>query len=1125
MTDDSALGRRAFLGGLGATAGLGATGLGSAGVPAMGTTSAEGGVRPDFSGEDELRPHVLTWGGNSVFIVNKGIEETTHQRRKDAVLSTHPEAFWTQGITGFDGPPSETGRTAARVRGELELARDMGFAPPFGRATKFTSNSEDDWYQSLPREEKWRWPDGSIVETHTDVGVRRFDGSMLLGDGSDCEGGEDCEVIENYPSIHADGVQSFFEQTAVDYVSMGTNGIWLDQFDVRGRQRDFSAWAIDGFKEYLSGLSDAELDRLGVEDPTSLDVRAEIRERTPPSSGRNPATDPLYREYTKFDFGAVKDFATGIRDRLAEASPDRDPSDFLLFANLYGPFKNPHVAAILSDPLTLPVGESQETIPPNHIFDFNVKFYVAAGRYENSGFHQGRPFHGGEDRYPELDELDLAAPQTDYCAIQFAEQVANRAIGVATYQGSCCHGPIDVQPGNWLRPDGSIPDALQELTGFAWSIRELLRGGEFAHDVAVVRSIPTNLWRDNTGTWNRTNEPQYTAFGGASNVVMEEDRPYDVLLFGHPDLWDDTTMLDRLGTYEQVILPNVRCLSAPQRNTLQTALDDGLHVVIADAAPDRTADYEPLPDEAVDALLNHPNTTVLSGTPARDYWTGNGDGDKLRRALEERPRLVSTDADTDMELTVQTQQESDRVVLQAVNYDFDLDAEAVRTKQDLSVSLRDTFEVELTTARYYRPGAEPVSLAVDSSDGRLSIELPDLAVWGVVVLGPDADAVTPAGRESDATAAIDRTRSAIERADGEDRSEPLDDARRFLSYAETGARYGAYDRAATAAENALDTAQAATGRTTVGIDVAHNQPDVGYQFANLERFRETFVRDVEFVPVEEWSQRRFEAIDVLLVPPTRSYEGYNYEFTDREAELAGRFVEGGGGLLFFGGSGVPGDHQTLLDQFDIGFADGVVRNPDGFGADRAPRREAHQISQTTLELGRTGATSVVDAPDDATVLYEFPESADIWRDVCGDEARQDCDIDAAGAPFSVVVERGQGTVMVHGTDIPLQSRFYRDSFTQPWRPGINVVRNAVQFMQHRGAGATDSSLAGTTTNGGAASSSDGTTVSGDRSTTPASGTADPGSSTPGFSLLTAGLTALLGITYALLRDPEGEEVE
>lgn len=1039
--------RRKFLGGIGSVAGLSMASTELIDRATATTGDPQESIAPDFGGEDHLRPHILTWGGNSVFLQNKGIGETTHDERKRAVLGTHPEAFWAQGQTGFDGPPSETGSVASRVRGELELARDLGFETPFGRPGLFSFGQEEEWYEGLSEEDKWRWPDGSNVQTPVEAGIRYPDGRTVKLDLDECDDGiEDCEDYDVVPSVHVEGVREFYYQIATDYVDMGTIGIWLDQLDVQGRQRDFSPWAQAAFKDYLRNRSQDELTRLGVEDLQELDIRAEILDRTPPNSDAHPAEDPLYREYTKFDFQTTKDFLAGIRDRLASENPEVEPEEFLVFGNLYGPFENPHIAAILSDPLTLPVGESQETISANNVFDFNVKFYVAAGRFENSGFHQGRPYLMDEDRIGEVNKLDKTAPQIDYTSIQFAEQIANRAIGVATFQGSCCYGPIQDQPGNWIRPDGSIPSELQALTGFAWSTRELLRSGAFAHDVAVIRSIPTNLWEADTWNWNRSNEPISASFGGASNIVMETDRPYDVLIFGHPDLWDDSTMLERLTTYEQVVLPSIRSLSDAQRTALIEALDDGLHVIFSDEMPTRNADYEPLSEQAIEELVGHPNASVLSGTPARNHWNGTGDGAQLKDALKKGPRLVSTDAETNLGLTLQTQSDPNRLVLQVVNYDLDLNTGEVSSISELAVSIRDTVGLELNQARYYAPGKAPETLGIERQDGRVEVSVPELDVWGVVVFGPDARAVSISGKESEATKAITAAKEAISTAEADSRTKGLDDARQFLSYAETGMDYDAFDRTETAARKAVKTARAAKSVPTIGIDVAHNQPAVEKGYDSLASFRDQFVRDVEFVAVEDWTKAVFDELDVLIVTPTHQFEGYQFGFTEQEVSLASDFVTQGGGLLFIGSNGLPDDTSMLLGEFDFGFKPGIVRNADGFGTTHATRRETNVINQTTQLLESTGPSYAIDPPEDATVLYEYGPTPDSYRDTCDYSKDSSCEPDAAGEPFSAIATRGKGTVMVHSSSRHLLPFSLNDGFTQPWSPTVNVVRNVIQYM-------------------------------------------------------------------------------
>lgn len=1066
---------------------------------------------PTFGESNTLRPHIAAWGGNHLFNQSKGFEVTALERIENSILSMHPEQFWPRGLTGFNGPPSDTFGVPASTRGQFEFALDHGFTPIQGRHGEFGTPREDEWYRSLPTDEKWRWPDGSIVESHDEVVVRRVDGSAVTID--DRFSGDDYAFT---PSLHVDGVQEFFQQSAVDLVRLGTNGIWIDGANLWGRQRDFSEWAIESFRTHLNTLSQEALDRLGVDDPDSLDVVQEITSRNRLFSDDHPATDPLFREYTKHDFRTQKAFFENLRSALEEAFPERDGA-FLLFGNLADPFTYPHISAILSDPMTFAAGESQKTVPPDHIYDFETKFWVAAGRFERSGFHMGPHlwFDAPTSTVFESD-LDLSVVQTDFVAVHFAEQIANRTIGVADFQGDCCplSRPITEQPGNWLRPDGSLPDSLEELTAFAWSTREILRGGAFAHDVAVVRSVPTNLWNTGSHPWQIDNEENKASFGGAANIATEDHRPYDVLIFGHPDLWDDEVMLERLVSYEQVILPSVTCLSTGQRDALSSALDNGVHVIIADEPPERNADFEPLSTSAQNEILDHSNTTVLSGTPARDYWNGEGDGRELREALAERAALVRTGVDSGLELTVQRHADPDRIVIQAVNYGFDLDAGEAIPVSDLELEVTDGFGTDLAAAKYYRPGERPRSLAVDTQGDRISVTLPTVEVWGVLVIGPDETAVSLAGDGSDAEDAISEATSAVERARAESRTAGLDDAEQFLTYAREARFYGAYARAESAANDALESAAAATQPPMIGIDTGHNQPGAGHSYDSFSDFRDAFIEPVTFTEVTEWTEASLADLEVLMVPPTYEHEGGPFGFTPDEADLLGEFVESGGGVLFIAQGGVASDHAVVSDQFGIGFKPGAVRRPGSWGSEELHRGDLHEINQTVLNIGGASPSAVVEAPDDGMGLLEYPETADLWRELCGDMGRQECDEDAAGEPFAVLLDHGSGTVMAHGGIRHTARPSWVGDFEAPWTDRTTILRNAIGYMAERASSVerVDQAETPTSTKAKETSIPDETKPRSTENTAARGADETTAADAPGFSLLTglAGIAAGLG---------------
>lgn len=359
---------------------------------------------------------------------------------------------------------------------------------------------------------------------------------------------------------------------------------------------------------------------------------------------------------------------------------------------------------------------------------------------------------------------------------------------------------------NWLRADGTLPDELRELTGFGWSIRELLRGGAFAHDTAVVISIPTFMW-SRLPSWDVYPDDSRESFQGAASIVRETQHPYDVILFGHPDLWDDSDMLDRVSSYERLVLPHVIAISEQQRDVLKSALDHGLQLIVTDGPPSRNEEYEQFPESEPAELLEHPNTTVVEGSVARDYWNDEGDGTALREVLGDQRSQVVVDSESPISVTVQTQTEPNRAVVQLVNYDLDLSSGDIVPLSNRTLTVRDSFDFDVREARLYRPGETSTQIEVERSGDQIVLSLPTVEAWGVFVLGPTPDAVSLAGEEEAAEETISEAATAVERVRESAPSQEIEKTEWLLQYARDARRYEAYALAEEYGERATQSAQ------------------------------------------------------------------------------------------------------------------------------------------------------------------------------------------------------------------------------------------------------------------------------------------------------------------------------
>ena len=105
--------------------------------------------------------------------------------------------------------------------------------------------------------------------------------------------------------------------------------------------------------------------------------------------------------------------------------------------------------------------------------------------------------------------------------------------------------------------------AQQQIAQFVSSHRELFIDRSTVAEVGLALSLPSLLWRKFTSLRVQpvAHEECFTA---AARTLEEAHTPYDVIVFGHPDFYDDRQNLARLNQYHRLVIPGADCLSDAQ---------------------------------------------------------------------------------------------------------------------------------------------------------------------------------------------------------------------------------------------------------------------------------------------------------------------------------------------------------------------------------------------------------------------------------------------------------------------------------------------------------------------------------------------------------------------------------
>lgn len=273
--------------------------------------------------------------------------------------------------------------------------------------------------------------------------------------------------------------------------------------------------------------------------------------------------DPILQEYIRFQFiahtNALADLKSGI-DRSAKRY-GRD--DVALVGNQAGAQGYRILASLHSqtvDAVWIEASTPQQPCygqPRNAISTMSYKVSESTGNFKKPVWlmqYAAAAFGEGK-RLP----LQLSA----------AEAYANGGVPILAYSV-----PI------WRDANFNSKDwkTYAQVAQFAGKNRGLFIDRQRVADVGLVYSITSTFWRQfsSLGT-----DLEHTDNLYASARLLEDYKiPYEVITFGHPDVFDDQVALDRLDRYKTVVLPEVDCISNRQVKALIDFVQRGGKLVL-----------------------------------------------------------------------------------------------------------------------------------------------------------------------------------------------------------------------------------------------------------------------------------------------------------------------------------------------------------------------------------------------------------------------------------------------------------------------------------------------------------------------------------------------------------------
>lgn len=676
----------------------------------------------------------------------RGWESAQQDRVVDEILDLDPSVFDVLNLIGFRGPPQDTG---VPPRSEVAKSFSHEYGYPWGVGVHYTIQDSffDYWYSNLSDEEKWRHPDGEIVEHPKEIAAVDFDGDRRY------YGPESGPIV---PSIFADGTLERLAETGRQIFELGANHFWVDS-PTNGLTfgLDFSNWARTEFTKHLRSLSAERLNELDIDAPDEFSIVEYLENNgySPPDTDA-PVTDPVFREYVTFQHRSQKqligrifeDARKDLPTEVAEAGTSVSGLGYGLQAQRIDPadiYQSDHVDIISV--------ETDPTVPPDRPHDMSVKIGRAAGKFEKPVRVWGRM----NEQFGTLYGFDPNGYYPTLLQFQTAQAYAHggrRNISLTSLPSMSHEQSVN----SWMRPDGTIADRLQQFVEFIRAHRPLLADTQEANRTAVAVSLPTLLWQRQPDYESRITDHS-TALSEAAQVLRRQHVPYDVLILDHPPLWSAPQQTDRLPEYDSVIMPGIESVSDAHATAVTDALNADTTVITTGTPPERNADYQPRED-LKRALEDSDNGTLLRTEPDE---TGRGDSaGELRAALRDIDRQVRINKEADVSVNAVRQTDPARLVVHLVNFEYDRTADEMAELTDFDLTVSNLpFSPEV--AKYYSVDGVR-DLTVDGSSDGVTVRIPKLDVWGFVAFGETAAALEPDISESEANRTISDARDELQ---------------------------------------------------------------------------------------------------------------------------------------------------------------------------------------------------------------------------------------------------------------------------------------------------------------------------------------------------------------------------
>ncbi len=473
------------------------------------------------------------------------------------------------------------------------------------------------------------------------------------------------------------------------------------------------------FREYLGKrFTGEQLRRLLPCPVDEFSIAEYIKRIRPTRPGFKLLDDPIAREFVRAQYiagkGFIADIAASIRAKAAEQ--DRVVPFFGNQGSAWGGNRFPVFSVIISDVLDAQCLEDSLPAPYKR---------TCRTAWSTLQYRLMRAVSLG--RKPVWPLLDTGVFRKWPTGARFfpAQALSQGAVPLLLWS-----------PNAW--PDEATYRAHAKIARFLDANRALFLNRQPLARVALIYSVPTCFWRYFYTYWIywRAGSNHGKWLGQAARVLEDAHIPYEPVVFGHPDLLDDTEQLASLDRYDVLVLTDVDCVSGRQAAAVRRFRKRGGRVVVIGDFGSRTEDFIPRPKP-----LMPPDLPARVLEDFRNLNTTAAKVDAARAALCKAIRpphpLIETNAPRTLNMTLWRDVGGRRLSLHMVNRDVDLEHHQFRPVPDVRIALRVPNDFDFNRVRLVGPDAPPSDLPFERQRGTVSFLVPSVRCYAIAVLTTD----------------------------------------------------------------------------------------------------------------------------------------------------------------------------------------------------------------------------------------------------------------------------------------------------------------------------------------------------------------------------------------------------